>query len=58
MTAAGIFFDCSAVESILELVLKTNPDAAIVIKSTIPVGYTEGVRKNTTQIISYSVLNF
>lgn len=52
------FFDCSAVESILELVLKTNPDAAIVIKSTIPVGYTEGVRKNTTQIISYSVLNF
>ena len=39
------FFDCSAVESILELVLKTNPDAAIVIKSTIPVGYTEGVRK-------------
>ncbi len=39
------FFDCSAVESILELVLKTNPDAAIVIKSTIPVGYTEGIRK-------------
>ena len=39
------FFDCSAVESILELVLKINPDAAIVIKSTIPVGYTEGIRK-------------
>lgn len=47
------FFDCSAVESILELVLKTNPDAAIVIKSTIPVGYTEDVRKkyHTNNII-------
>ena len=47
------FFDCSAVESILELVLKTNPDAAIVIKSTIPVGYTVGVRKkyHTNNII-------
>lgn len=47
------FFDCSTVESILELVLKTNPDAAIVIKSTIPVGYTEGVRKkyHTNNII-------
>ncbi len=47
------FFDCSAVESILELVLKTNPDAAIVIKSTIPVGYTEGIRKkyHTNNII-------
>lgn len=47
------FFDCSAVESILELVFKTNPDAAIVIKSTIPVGYTEGIRKkyHTNNII-------
>lgn len=47
------FFDCSAVESILKLVLKTNPDAAIVIKSTIPVGYTEGIRKkyHTNNII-------
>ena len=47
------FFDCSAVESILGLVLKTNPNAAIVIKSTIPVGYTEGVRKkyHTNNII-------
>lgn len=47
------FFDCSAVESIIELVLKTNPDAAIVIKSTIPVGYTEGIRKkyHTNNII-------
>lgn len=47
------FFDCSAIESILELVLKINPDAAIVIKSTIPVGYTEGIRKkyHTNNII-------
>ena len=47
------FFDCSAVESFLELVLKINPDAAIVIKSTIPVGYTEGIRKkyHTNNII-------
>ena len=47
------FFDCSAVESILELVLKINPEAAIVIKSTIPVGYTEGIRKkyHTNNII-------
>lgn len=39
------FFDCSAVESVIELVLKANPDAVMVIKSTIPVGYTESVRK-------------
>lgn len=39
------FFDCSAVESVIELVLKVNPNAMMVIKSTIPVGYTESVRK-------------
>lgn len=39
------FFDCSAVEAVIELVLKVNPNALIVIKSTIPVGYTESVRK-------------
>lgn len=39
------FFDCSAVEAIIELVMKVNPDAMMVIKSTIPVGYTESVRK-------------
>ena len=39
------FFDCSAVESVIELVLKSNPDAMMIIKSTIPVGYTESVRK-------------
>ncbi len=39
------FFDCSAVESVIELVLRVNPEAMMVIKSTIPVGYTESVRK-------------
>lgn len=39
------FFDTSAVESVIELVLKSNPDAIMVIKSTIPVGYTKSVRK-------------
>ena len=39
------FFDTSAVESVIELVLKSNPDAIMVIKSTIPVGYTKCVRE-------------
>lgn len=47
------FFDTSAVEAVIELVLKVNPEAMMVIKSTIPVGYTESVRKkyNTKNII-------
>ena len=47
------FFDTSAVESVIELVLKYNPSAIMVIKSTSPVGYTESVRKkfNTKNII-------
>ena len=39
------FFDCSAVEAVIELVLKVNPNAMMVIKSTIPVGYTVKVRE-------------
>lgn len=39
------FFDTSAVENVIELVLKYNPNAIMVIKSTIPVGYTESIRK-------------
>ena len=39
------FFDCSAVESVIELVLKSSDNATMVIKSTIPVGYTERVRE-------------
>ena len=47
------FFDTSAVENVIELVLEVNPDAIMVIKSTIPVGYTRSVREkyNTKNII-------
>lgn len=41
------FFDTSAVEAVIELVMKCNPTAIMVIKSTIPVGYTESIRKKT-----------
>ncbi|MBO7464543.1 MAG: NAD-binding protein, partial [Bacteroidales bacterium] len=39
------FFDTSAVEDVMEKVLAVNPEAVMVIKSTIPVGYTESVRE-------------
>ena len=47
------FFDCSAVEAVIDLVLKSSDHAMMIIKSTIPVGYTESVRKkyNTDRIM-------
>lgn len=41
------FFDTSAVENVIELVMKYNPNAIMVIKSTIPVGYTKYIREKT-----------
>ncbi len=41
------FFDTSAVEAVIDLVMKYNPNAIMVIKSTIPVGYTKSIRRKT-----------
>lgn len=49
------FFDTTAVEAVIELVMKVNPEAIMVIKSTIPVGYTKSVReKYSTDKIIFS----
>lgn len=41
------FFDTSAVETVIKLVMQYNPNAIMVIKSTIPVGYTKSIREKT-----------
>lgn len=49
------FFDCSSVEDVIERVLRVNPKATIIIKSTVPVGYTASVReKYQTKNILFS----
>lgn len=41
------FFDTSAIETVIQLIMQYNPDAIMVIKSTIPVGYTKAIREKT-----------
>ncbi|MBP3539089.1 MAG: nucleotide sugar dehydrogenase, partial [Oscillospiraceae bacterium] len=48
------YFDTSAVEDVIETVLAVNPDAIMVIKSTVPVGYTERVREKFSKNIIFS----
>ena len=41
------FFDCSTVETVIRLVMDVNPNAVVVIKSTVPIGYTERIKERT-----------
>ena len=52
------YFDTSAVEDVIETVLKVNPEAIMVIKSTVPVGYTERVREQYRAITLSSLPSF
>ena len=51
-------FDTLAVEAVIDLVMQYNPEAIMAIKSTIPVGYTESVRRKTIARTLSSVRSF
>lgn len=51
-------FDTSAVEAVIDLVMEYNPEAIMIIKSTIPVGYTKSIREKQVAKILFSALNF